>query len=495
MSSLQNPESDRAYDREHPDARFYLSIAAIAGFNFVAVFTETMLNVMFPKLMSEFQIDAATVQWCTTSQILLIAAIIPLSVWINSRFTFRQIFLTGSALFLAGCAVAFWSPAFPVLVAARVVQGVAVGLNMPLTFNVIMEQAPYSRIGTFVGLGNLVVGLAPALGPVFGGIISMMMPWRDAFLIIAALILLFALMGAFSIRQTHAIDEAARVSVLQFVLCGLGFIVLIIGIQQLGITIEKQVAGEPLLPSLPVACGGLVAGLALMAGFAVAASHSRRPLINMRLFAYRDVVLIAFGCLFAQTIQLGFSFIVPNFGQLGLKATSMQAGFIVLPGALIGSAMTLLAGRLFDRHGPAATILPGILILAIALIFQTGWTWRLVAATLALVYAIAEAGYAFTFSNTFTLGLDALPESLRTDGNALLNAFQQFGCAAGTTVFATIFSVGQFLGRRGGLPAAAAATKGAQMASAGMLLSLVVLALLVVPVVIRHRNVGSEEDR
>lgn len=48
---------------------------------------------------------------------------------------------------------------------------VATGIALPLMFNIILKQVPKSKIGTMMGVGNLITGAAPALGPTFGGIV------------------------------------------------------------------------------------------------------------------------------------------------------------------------------------------------------------------------------------------------------------------------------------------------------------------------------------
>lgn len=465
--------------------RFVLSLIAVGGFSFIGVFTETMMNVIFPDLMREFHIDSATVQWVTTAALLPLAAIVPLSVWFNRRFHFKQIFIISGTLFIVGALIAFWSPSFAALLVARVIQGAATGIIMPVMFNMVMEQAPSAKIALFVGFGNLVVSLAPATGPVFGGVMASAMPWRGTFLIILLLTVALLVLGLFTIRQSHEVNPQQRFSALQFAMVSLGLVLFMVGLQQSGLALEAQIAGKFELMTTLVGVGSLVVGIGLLAGFAYTALKSQLPLINMHLFQHRTITRIALACLFIQMCQLGQSFIVPNFSQIGLGVSMSMAGFVVLPGALLGALFTVISGRVYDAIGPKIPMFTGISVATAALVISALLAWHMNATLICLLYALYEVGYAFVYSNSVTLGLSSLPVNLSSDGNALINTLQQVGCALGTTVFAVTFSIGQYLGTHShGLTQVQASMWGAQMAYIGMVGAALLYVALAAPQII-----------
>ncbi|ALT47858.1 transporter [Lactobacillus delbrueckii subsp. bulgaricus] len=61
------------------------------------------------------------------------------------------------------------APNFVILLLGRAIQGLGTGIALPLMFNIILEQVPADKIGLMMGFGNLITGVAPALGPTFGG--------------------------------------------------------------------------------------------------------------------------------------------------------------------------------------------------------------------------------------------------------------------------------------------------------------------------------------
>lgn len=122
----------------------------------------------FPATQREFNVDTATVQWITTIYLLVVAATMPLSSYLNRRFKHRTLFLAAVALAVLGSLIMIVGHAFPVILIARVIQGMGSGVATPLMINIILEQSPKSKVGRLMGVGSLVITVAPAIGPTVG---------------------------------------------------------------------------------------------------------------------------------------------------------------------------------------------------------------------------------------------------------------------------------------------------------------------------------------
>lgn len=84
------------------DARLIISVVALGLMGFVAIASETAMNVIFPTLMQEFGIPTSTVQWVTTVNLLMLAIIIPTSSWLTKRFKMKTLFIAAWAFFTIG---------------------------------------------------------------------------------------------------------------------------------------------------------------------------------------------------------------------------------------------------------------------------------------------------------------------------------------------------------------------------------------------------------
>ena len=190
--------------------------------SFSGVVVESSMNVTFPTLMGEFGISTAVVQWITTGYLLVLSIIIPTSSYLRRRFTMRTLFIVGASCFLAGTLAAALAPAFPVLLAGRLVQGVGTGVALPLMFNIILEQVPRKSMGLMIGIANFITSTAPAIGPSLGGFLVGAAGWRAVFWALVPLVLVSFVMGAACIRQ-EARPEPSSLDICGLIVLAIGF--------------------------------------------------------------------------------------------------------------------------------------------------------------------------------------------------------------------------------------------------------------------------------
>ncbi|EFA23244.1 hypothetical protein BIFGAL_03361 [Bifidobacterium gallicum DSM 20093 = LMG 11596] len=145
------------------------SIGAVGSLAFLGILTETLMTVLFPELMREFGVSTATVQWVTTIYLLVVAATMPISGFLTRRFTLKTVFVAAVTFAVVGSLVMLVSVQFWLVLVARVLQGIGSGIATPLMMNIILEQAPRTKIGKLMGIGSLVITVAPAIGPTVGG--------------------------------------------------------------------------------------------------------------------------------------------------------------------------------------------------------------------------------------------------------------------------------------------------------------------------------------
>ncbi|MDU0973142.1 MAG: MFS transporter [Actinomyces urogenitalis] len=209
------------------------SIFATAVLAFLGLFLETVVSVLFPALMEAFGVGTSQVQWLTSGYLLVVAIIMPLSSYLQRRFTARSLFFAAVAAVAAGSVIALAAPTFPVLLAGRLLQGVGTGIITPLMFTIILTQAPRTKFGALMGVGGLTLGVAPAVGPIVGGVIGEVASWRVVFAITLPLILASFVVGARSIQQARPTEKIA-LSWGQVVLLALAFVGLILGLERGG---------------------------------------------------------------------------------------------------------------------------------------------------------------------------------------------------------------------------------------------------------------------
>ena len=151
--------------QERIPKRLIGAIVAVGSLAFIGILTETVMTVLFPELMTEFGVNTATVQWITTVYLLVVAATMPLSSFLNRRFRLKSLFIAAVVLAVTGSAIMIVGHTFPVILLARVIQGIGSGVATPLMMNIILEQSPRSKVGRLMGVGSLVITVARPSAP------------------------------------------------------------------------------------------------------------------------------------------------------------------------------------------------------------------------------------------------------------------------------------------------------------------------------------------
>ncbi|KRM87986.1 major facilitator superfamily permease [Lacticaseibacillus thailandensis DSM 22698 = JCM 13996] len=408
------------------------AIVATGLMSFCGVIVETAMNITFPTLMREFNITTNEVQWLTTLYLLVVASMVPLSATLKRRFRTRSLFLVAITLFIIGIILDGIAPSFAVLLLGRGIQGLGTGVALPLMFNIILEQVPRSKVGTMMGVGTLITGVAPAIGPTFGGLIVSTLNWRYIFAILLPLLIFALILGLFCIEQKQA-PEPANIDAPSVVTIVITFCGLIYGLSNIG-----NVA----FASWPVA-GVMAVGVIALLVFVWRSHQLEHPLIRLGLFKQPlfTISLLSFACL--QIIALALSFVLPNYIQLVNGNTALLAGLVVLPGAAIGAIMAPIGGRLLDHNGPKLPLRLGSIISLVGvggmLLSATGLT----NSRIVVLYILVMIGIGISMGNLMTTGLQQIASTTQTDGNAIFNTAQQFTAAVGTSMASALVAAGQ----------------------------------------------------
>lgn len=174
--------------------------AQLGALSFIGILIETSMNVTFPTLMRTFHVSLSLIQWITTGYLLLVTIVMGTSAYVMKRVDARQIFRFAVSCCLVGTVFCSTSSNFELLLIGRLLQAVATGLATPLLFNIILTKVPKQVLGLYIGIAEMMVSLAPALGPTYGGLLTNDLSWRWIFILMLPLIVILWFLGETTIR-------------------------------------------------------------------------------------------------------------------------------------------------------------------------------------------------------------------------------------------------------------------------------------------------------
>ena len=304
-----------------------------------------------------------------------------------------------------------------------------------------------------MGVGSLVITVAPAIGPTVGGAVTSVLPWRAIFVIVIPIILLISLPVGLKCIQQKRPTEDAVLNPLQFVSIVLALCGLIMFLNQAGVAVGAAVSGGEVMAPALIAVASLVVGVGSLLFFGWSSRKSFSPLIRLGFLRNRIVLLHLLPYAILPMVGIGFGYVITNLAQLSLGTDAFVAGALVLPGALIGAFCAPIGGMLYDKFGPTRPTLTAFSVATIATVLLLVCSMHLTPALLAGLYFIFGLSYALEFSNIMTSALREVPPAFTPDGNAVFQTSMQFGGAAGTALFSTILSVAQAGAGEEGTPA------------------------------------------
>ena len=403
------------------------AVTATGILSFAGIVVETAMNVAFPTLMRDFHVSTSAVQWLTTGYLLVLALVIPTSSFLKRSFKTKSLFIISNLFFILGTVAAMLAPSFAIILLGRLIQGIGTGIALPLMFNIIVEQVSISKTGTVMGFANLIIAIAPAVGPTMGGFIVKMFGWRVIFLVLLPLLVISLILGITSITQKSAIEHL-KFDFISWIILAIAFSSLVFATNQASISGWLDWRVIVLL---------LVSVIAVI-GFYKYSKKPHHPLIRINVLLNWRFDLSTIALMISQFSILGTSFLLPNFAQLSLHQNAFVAGLLLLPGTTLGIFLSLLGGKMYDVLGARKPIMLGFSLYAVATLLFSIFMPKMTIWMIIIFFAIAIMGQAFSSGNTMTSGLHQVEDQFSTDANAVLNTVQQLAGALGTSIVATI---------------------------------------------------------
>ena len=396
---------------------------------FVSILNETLLNIALPSIMDEFQVNPTAVQWLSTGYMLINGILIPASAFFIQRFTNRSLFLTAMTLFTIGTLLASLSPTFGILLTARMIQAAGSAMMMPLLMNIMLTAFPIEKRGTAMGIFGMVMFVAPAIGPTLSGWIVEHYSWRMLFDIVLPFAVFTLIYSIFKLKNITP-QRHIKLDVFSIVLSSFGFGGLLYGFSSAG----DKGWDHPLVYSTIIV--GIIALIALI----LRQLRMDDPMLEFRIFKYPMFALSSAISIVLSMAMFSAMILVPIYIQTIRGFSPMDAGLLMLPGAVVMGFMSPITGRLFDKYGARTLAIIGLIIVVTTTFFFSQLDMEMSYVSLMLLFTFRSFGMSMVMMPVMTNGLNQLPMEANPHGTAMNNTLQQVSGAIGAALLVTLMN-------------------------------------------------------
>ncbi len=404
----------------------------------VALFMEnldaTIVNTAVPTMAAKLEVPPLSLKAVLTSYTICLAVFIPVSGWMADRFGTKRVFTWAVSLFTLGSLFCGLAMSIPMLVAARVVQGIGGAMMTPVGRLALVRTFPRSEMLSAMNFVVIPALIGPLLGPFVGGLIVHWLPWRTIFFVNLPI----GLLGLWLIKRHMPDFRNEGVAPLDRV----GFLLFGGGVALLSYVLE--VFGEHSLPPGPI-LGLLACSFGLLAAYYWHGRHVPNPVMRLALFDTRTFNVAVIGGVITRLGIGGMPFLLPLLYQIGMGFPPWQAGLLTMPQALAAITMKMLSKSILARFGHRQvlvtnTVLFGATILAFALIGPGTPVWCI------LLLSFTQGFFsALQFTSMNTLVYADISDADASMANSIASTAQMMALSFGVA-FASLVAA-WFIGR------------------------------------------------
>ncbi|MDZ8094795.1 MULTISPECIES: DHA2 family efflux MFS transporter permease subunit [unclassified Nostoc] len=405
---------------------FTASLGAI-----LEVIDTSIVNVALTDIQATLGATVSEVGWVVSGYAIANVVLIPLSAWLGDYFGRKTYFIFSLVGFTISSILCGLSFNLPMLIAARILQGLCGGGLLAKAQAILFETFPPAEQGLAQAVFGVGVIAGPAIGPTLGGFLVDGLGWRWIFFVNIPFGIVAVLMSLAFLPKNKDKSDTKNQAVDWW---GIGFLIVAVGSIQT--VLEEGETDDWFSSSFIVSLTILgIIGLGLFIWRELKTDH---PAVDLRVLRHRS---LAAGSVLSAVVGMGLYgalFAVPIFAQSVLQFTATQTGLLLAPGALASAIGMVLLGKL-------TSIVDARFLIAIGAVGSSGVMFQLAAITPQsgtddLFWPLVWRG-AFTVFMFLPLSLAVLgplPKQDVSAGSGFYNLTRQLGGSIGIALLTTL---------------------------------------------------------
>jgi len=323
---------------------------------FMEQLDSTIVNTAIPSMAVSLGVTPLSLKAVVTSYILSLAVGIPVSGWIADRYGTRRVFALAVAIFTLASVLCGLSVNVPMLVAARILQGLGAAMMTPVGRLAIVRTFAKSELLVAMNFVIIPALIGPLLGPTVGGLIVHWLSWRDIFFVNVPMGIL-ALLIVYRHMPDYRGDAPRPLDVVGLVLFGSGTALLSWLLEVFG---EHDIDAGSALEVFGLS-------LILLLAYVWHARQTAHPLLRLALFKVRTFRVSVVGGFITRLGIGGLPFLLPLLYQLGLGLPAWESGLLMMPIAAAAMVMKFLSSWILQHNGFRRILIANTVVLGLTI--------------------------------------------------------------------------------------------------------------------------------
>jgi len=415
-----------------PPRRSGVILAVLCSAQIILAVDVTVVNVANASIERALGFTSANLQWTITAYALTFGGFLLLGGRMADLFGRRRLFIWGVSAFALASLGAGVAHNAVELIAARAAQGLCAAVISPAVLSLLAATFPEGRprqraYGMWATAGSI-GGLT---GFLFGGFITSVLGWRWIFFINVPIGIVATALALRILPASGRQEQPPRLDLGGLVLMATGLPLLTYGLGEIGVTGRFSITG---------AVGPAVAGLVLIALFALHALRAEAPLLDLRLLrrsTYGSASLVIF---LLGAPLFGALILLPLYFQQVRHESVFHTGLLLAPQGIGMVCVMPFVGRLVNRVGGGLLACGGVLLMVV-----TGIPFGLIGAHTSIVWlsavqVVRGVGVGFALMPAFVAAFGSLERHELPDAAPQLNVLMRIGGSIGTAALAVVLS-------------------------------------------------------
>lgn len=458
----------------NPQTRWKV-LAAVCGGLFMIMLQGNVINIAIPRIQARFGVDLTAAQWITNGYLLVFTMLLVTLGRLGDAVGRKKLFLIGLICYAAG---ALWNGLVSgldlglwTLVAGSVLQGIGGGAMMPATQALIADNFEGSERATALGIWGAITGLAAAIGPTLGGVLTeyglgpalnsffgVSEGWRYIYFVSALLGIGIFVASLAVIPESKDPDAKREYDFVAILLSAASVFLLVFGLIKGRAYGWWEARSELVLFGRGISLGKLSPTpifFALSALFLVLfvlweSRRRKEKLVDLSLFRNRDFTAGSLSAAILSFAMMGITFLVPVFLQSVLRFSAVRAGLVMLPMALAVAVVSPLAGAISNKIGPRLCVMSGMAILGLGSLLIAHFSPSSTFGSLVLPFVVIGLGIGLATGPITNAALGKVAPAKVGGASGLLSMIRQLGSVLGIAIFSSAFagSIADFSARR-----------------------------------------------